>query len=385
LLPSRLAPGGLFQHLKPNTPPLAPVLIGGSCGPLLPTFCFFLLMDQPFLLCLLGLTGLVFAHVAPALGQGTAPAYPTLGSIVRDQAALDQLVDTDAKIEVLASGFTWVEGPVWLKTEGELLFSHAPQNVIYSWKEGEGVREYLKPAGYTGRGSYGREPGSNGLALDQQGQLVACEHGDRRISVLPKDGGKRTLADSYNGKRLNSPNDLVVKSNGDIYFTDPPYGLPEQEKDPRRELSFSGVYRVAKSGQVTLLLQDLTRPNGLAFSPDERILYVTQSDAKRAVIMAYPVRDNGTLGAGRVFFDTTPLTKDLKGVPDGIKVDERGNVFTTGPGGVHVLAPDGTHLGRISLSVPVANLAWGDDGRTLYLTASNYLCRIRTKTKGARW
>ena len=342
-------------------------------------------MDQPLLLCLLSLASLALAHVSPASAQGKAPEYPTLGSIVRDQAALDKLVAADAKIEVLASGFTWVEGPVWSKAENELLFSHAPQNVIYRWKEGEAVQEYLKPAGYTGRGSYGKEPGSNGLAFDQQGQLISCEHGDRRISVLLKDGGKRTLADSYEGKRLNSPNDLAIRSNGDIYFTDPPYGLPDQEKDARRELAFSGVYRVAKSGQVTLLLQDLTRPNGIAFSPDEKTLYVTQSDPKQAVIMAYPVRANGSLGKGHVFFDATLLTTELKGMPDGIKVDQYGNVFTTGPGGVHILAPDGTHLGRISLPVAVANLSWGNDGSTLYLTASNYLCRIRTKTKGAGW
>ncbi|MBC6608440.1 SMP-30/gluconolactonase/LRE family protein [Hymenobacter sp. BT188] len=342
-------------------------------------------MDQPFLLCLLGVASLMLAHVAPARAQRTPPVYPTLGSIIRDQPAIDQLVAPDAKIEVLASGFTWPEGPVWSKQEGALLFSHAPQNVIYRWKEGEPLAEHLKPAGYTGLGTYSKESGSNGLAFDKQGQLVACEHGDRRISVLLKDGGKRTLADSYEGKRLNSPNDLVIKSNGDIYFTDPPYGLPEQEKDPRRELDFSGVYRVAKSGQVTLVIQDLTRPNGVAFSPDEKTLYVTQSDPKRAVVIAYPVRADGSLGKGRVFFDATPLTKELKGMPDGIKVDQQGNVFTTGPGGVHVLAPDGTHLGRIGLPVAVANLAWGDDGSTLYLTASNYLCRIRTKTKGAGW
>jgi gluconolactonase len=343
-------------------------------------------MNQPLLLYFIGIVALAWAHALPTAGQSkSSPVYPTFGRIIRDQPTLDGLVASDATVEVLASGFTWLEGPVWSKTEGALLFSHAPQNVIYRWKEGEPLREYLKPAGYTGLGTYGNEPGSNGLAFDQQGQLVACEHGDRRISVLLKDGGKRTLADNYKGKRLNSPNDLAIKSNGDIYFTDPPYGLPEQENDKRRELAFYGVYRVAKSGQVTLLLQDLTRPNGLAFSPDEKTLYITLSDPKRAIVMAYPVRSNGTLGTGRVFFDATPLMAELKGLPDGIKVDQQGNVFTTGPGGVHVLAPDGTHLGRISLPVPVANLAWGDDGSTLYLTASNYLCRIRTKTKGANW
>jgi gluconolactonase len=203
--------------------------------------------------------------------------------------------------------------------------------------------------------------------------------------VLLKDGGKRTIVDSYEGKRLNSPNDLAIRSNGNIYFTDPPYGLPEQEKDPRQEIGFNGVYRVASSGQITLLIKDLTRPNGLAFSPDEKTLYVTQSDPKRAIVMAYPVRTNGSLGEGRVFFDATPLTSQLPGMPDGIKVDQQGNLFTTGPGGIHVLAPDGSHLGRISLPMPAANLAWGDDGGTLYLTASNYLCRVRTKTKGAGW
>lgn len=333
-----------------------------------------------FLLSLLTL-GSAFAMVA----QNEAPkAYPTLGSIVRDKPALDALLPADARIEVIASGFDWIEGPVWLPQEKALLFSNATKNRVMCWSEAEGVSEYLNPSGYTGRGQYSKEPGSNGHTLDRQGRLISCEHGDRRVSVLTKEGGKRTLADTYEGKRFNSPNDVVVKSNGDVYFTDPPYGLPKQEKDPLRELDFSGVYRVNAAGQVVLLTKELARPNGVAFSPDEKTLYVSQSDPKKAVLMAYPVAANGKLGKGRVFYDFTPLIGDkLPGLPDGLKVDQQGNVFLCGPGGVHILAPDGTHLGRIDTAGATApNCAWGDDGSTLYIVASNYVLRVKTKTKG---
>ncbi|MDA0814720.1 MAG: SMP-30/gluconolactonase/LRE family protein, partial [Verrucomicrobia bacterium] len=240
-----------------------------------------------------------------------------------------------------------------------------------------------EPSGYTGAGSYGGEPGCNGLLLDAKGQLVSCEHGDRRISVLTKDGGKRTLVDNFEGKRLNSPNDATFKSNGDLYFTDPPYGLPEQWDDPRRELDFCGVYRLSTDGKVTLLTEEMTRPNGIAFSPDEKILYVAQSDPAAALWKAFPVKEDGTLGKGRVFFDATAMVGKHKGLPDGMKVDSAGNLWATGPGGVHVFSPGGVPLGRIDTGEATANCGWGGDGGVLYITADMYLCRIQTKAKGA--
>lgn len=310
---------------------------------------------------------------------------PTLGKIVREDPRLDALIPPDARIEVLGTGFEWSEGPVWVRDGGYLLFSDIPRNSVMKWKEGEGITLFMKPSGYTGVAPYGREPGSNGLALDREGRLVLCEHGDRRVARLEKEGGKKTLADSYQGKRLNSPNDLVFHSNGDLYFTDPPYGLPRQWDDPRRELDFCGVYRLSTDGKLTLLTREMTRPNGIAFSPDERTLYVAQSDPKRAVWMAFPVKSDGTLGEGRVFYDATRLVGKMPGLPDGLKVDRSGNLFATGPGGVHIFSPDGRSLGRIDTGEATANCAWSDDGSTLYITADMYLCRVRTRTRGMGW
>lgn len=311
----------------------------------------------------------------------------TIGQVVRFDPALDALIDKDAVIEVLADGFKWSEGPAWIKEGGYLIFSDVPQNTIFKWKDGEGLTEFLKPSGYTGRGTYSREPGSNGLTLSNDGKIIACEHGDRRVTIMPVEGGgKFTLADRHEGKRFNSPNDVVQKSNGDVYFTDPPYGLPQQEKDLSRESPVFGVYRVDTKGTTTLLIKDLTRPNGLAFSPDEKWLYVAQSDPDRPIIMVYPVMKNGLLGKGKVFFDAAPWSKQgLPGLPDGLRVDYQGNLFATGPGGVLVISPQGKLLGRIDTTQPTANCAWGDDGSTLYMTANNSLCRIRTKTKPARF
>jgi gluconolactonase len=243
----------------------------------------------------------------------------------------------------------------------------------------------MKPSGYTGVADYGAEPGSNGLVLDPEGRLVLCEHGDRRMSRMDWNGGKKTLVDSYQGKRLNSPNDAVYRSNGDLYFTDPPYGLPKRWDDPRRELDFCGVFRLSKDGQLILLVKDMTRPNGIAFSPDEKILYVAQSDAARAIWMAFPVQGDGSVGQGRVFQDVTSMMGKLPGSPDGMKIDRNGNVFATGPGGVHIFTPDGTRLGRIETGERTSNCAWGDDGSTLYITADMYLCRVKTRTKGSGW
>ena len=312
-------------------------------------------------------------------------SYPVLGNIVREDPRLDELIAADARIEVVATGFEWAEGPVWDRKAGHLLLSDIPRNSVMKWTRQRGVELFMKPAGYTGVADYGREPGSNGLLIDAQGRLILMEHGDRRVARMDADGGKVTLADRYQGKRLNSPNDGALKSNGDIYFTDPPYGLPKQWGDARRELDFCGVYRWS-NGVLTLLTGELSRPNGIGFSPDEKLLYVANSDPKRAIWMVYPVEADGTLGAGRVFADVTAMAgRELPGLPDGLKVDARGNLWATGPGGVHIYTPEGKRLGRIDTGEATANVAWGDDGSTLYITADMYLCRVRTKVRGAGW
>jgi gluconolactonase len=311
--------------------------------------------------------------------------FPTLGRVLRESPALDKLLPKDARMEVLASGFDWSEGPVWWPKEKALLFSDIPRNSVMIWREGKGVSLWMKPAGFTGPDPYGQEPGSNGLTMDPRGRVAFAEHGDRRISVLENDGGKRTLVDNYEGKRLNSPNDLVFHSSGDLYFTDPPYGLPKNYDDPRRELDHCGVYRLSKDGKLTLLSKELSRPNGIAFSPDEKTLYVANSDSKRAIWMAFPVKDDGTLGTGRVLADVTSMMGKHKGAPDGLKVDREGNLWATGPGGVHIMTSEGKLLGRLETGEATANCAWGDDGSTLYITADMWLCRIRTSTRGANW
>jgi gluconolactonase len=304
-------------------------------------------------------------------------------SIVRLDPRLDALLAKDATVEKLADGFSWVEGPVWDSRAGILLFSDTIENVIHKWKQAEGVGEFLRPSGYTGSAPFtGKEPGSNGLTFDAQHRLVLCQHGDRRIAR--RDGDHfTTLADKYDGKRFNSPNDLVYRSNGDLYFTDPAYGLPKTFDDPQRELPYTGVYKLSADGTVTLLVKDLKAPNGIAFSPDEKTLYVAQSAGDAPIVMAYPVNADGTTGAGKLFRDFAAEAKAGKpGAPDGMKVDTQGNVWTTAPGGVWVFMPDGTALGRIETGVPTANVAWGDDGSTLYITANHALLRVKTKTKG---
>ncbi len=339
---------------------------------------------------LLSLTALFFG-VSGAYSQDSVN-FPSIGEVISIDPALDALIDEDATIEVLSSGFLWSEGPVWVPDAsheygGYLLFSDIPNNRIVRWDEGKGSSTWMKPSGYTGVEPYGNEPGCNGLLLDAKGQLISCEHGDRRLSLLTKGGGKRTLVDNYNGKRLNSPNDACLGPDGEtIYFTDPPYGLPNRYDDPRRELDFCGVYRLSPDGEVTLLTKEMTRPNGIAFSPDFKTLYVAQSDPKAAIWKSFPVKEDGTLGEGKLFYDATKAFEDgLPGLPDGLKVDQAGNVWATGPGGVYVFSPEGKLLGRISTGERTANCGWGNDGTVLYLTADMYLCRIQTKSKGTGW
>lgn len=323
---------------------------------------------------------------SPRPPQSAAQSTAAL-RIERRDPALDRLIAPDATIEILAEGYDWSEGPVWVKDGGFLLFSDVPQNVIHRWKEGEGARPYLKPSGYTGSEPRGGEMGSNGLAIDAEGRLVICQHGDRRVARMeaPLSAPQpkfTTLADRYQGARFNSPNDLVFRSNGDLYFTDPPYGMVKQFEDPAREIPYQGVFRRDRNGDVTLLTRDMTRPNGLAFSPDERRLYVAQSDPKAAIWRVFDVASDGSLTGGRVLFDATDLTATRRGLPDGLKVDTEGNLFATGPGGVLVISPEGKHLGTILTGQATGNCAFGDDGSTLYITADMYLMRVRVKTKG---
>ena len=314
---------------------------------------------------------------------------PTVGSIERLDPRLDALVPPGASIEVLAMGFAWAEGPVWVPDDrgglpaGSLLFSDIPHNRVHRWNAKDGVSVFLEPAGFTGPSAYGKERGSNGLTLDREGRLISCEHGDRRVSRLERDGGKVTLADRFEGKRFNSPNDAAVHSSGAIYFTDPPYGLPKQMDDPRRELDWCGVYRVAPTGDVSLLCRTMTRPNGLAFSPDEKLLYVAQSDPKAPLWKAFRVQPDGMLDEGRTFFDATALAAGRKGMPDGLRVDRAGNLFATGPGGVLVFAPDGTHLGTLLTGQATANCAFDATGTTLYITADSLLCRVKLTNAAA--
>lgn len=309
-------------------------------------------------------------------------AQQTLGRIEWLDPALDELLADDAKIEILASGFTWSEGPLWIDHDGGyLLFSDIPRNSIYRWDAtNTGISLFMRPAGYTGTEFYGSEPGSNGLALDQEGRLLLCEHGDRRVSRLTKNGGKRTVVDAYQGKRLNSPNDLVVDSSGAIYFTDPPYGLPNRFDDPRRELDFCGVYRIDPNGDLTLLTKSIERPNGIGLSPDEKNLYVSQSHPDNANWTKFPIQSDGTLGEGTVMYDATDQTKKLPGLPDGMVVDSSGNIWASGPGGIYVFNREWKLIGRLLTGQRTSNCTLGGpDGKVLFVTADMHLCRVRLK------
>jgi gluconolactonase len=291
-------------------------------------------------------------------------------------------VPKGAKIEKLAGGFQFTEGPVW-HPDGYLLFSDPNANTIYRWSREGAVSVYRTKSGYSGFdiGAY-RQPGSNGLTLDRNGLLTINEHGNRRVTRLERPGNITVLADRYQGKRLNSPNDLVYRADGSLYFTDPPFGLPRAFEDPGKELAFSGVYRL-QDGRLTLLTSELSGPNGIAFSPDERYLYVSNWDLKRKVLMRYPVKADGTLAEGRVFYDFTSEPEEV--ALDGVKVDRLGHVYVSAPRGVWILSPEGKPLGRIEPPEHDANFAWGDDdARGLYLTASTGLYRVRVAVPGVR-
>ena len=297
------------------------------------------------------------------------PAAVEIGEIVKADPALDSIVPASAKIEKLAGGFRFTEGPVWIQP-GYLLFSDIPASSIVKWAPGGGVSLFRAPIG------------SNGLTLDSEGRLVICGHTDRSISRFEKDGSMTVLADRYKGKRLSSPNDLVYKSDGSLYFTDPPYGLEKEDDDPEKEVEFNGIYRLSGS-KLQLVHKGMNRPNGLAFSPDENYLYVANSDPAKSLWMRFEVQPDGSLANDTVFYDVTQETEE--GLPDGMKVDKKGNLYCTGPGGVWIFSPDGKHLGTIKPPEVPANCAWGgSDGKTLYITAQTGLYRIRLEAEGVR-
>lgn len=315
------------------------------------------------------LLAVVFAAWLAAQSPSVVAVDPTFG----------QIVSPTAKVEKLAGGMKFTEGPVWLGDH--LLFTDIPSNAIMKWVPGGQPTPFRKPV-FPGKYEEGQFVGANGLTLDKSGRLVSCEHGNRRVARTEKDGKITVLADKYQGKRLNSPNDGVFKSNGDFYFTDPPYGFAKQDDDPAKELKFNGVYRI-RSGKVELLVDNMTRPNGIAFSPDEKRVYIANSDPAKKLWMVYDVDAAGKFVNGKVFYDVTSQTAD--GLPDGLKVDRNGNLYGTGPGGVWIFSPQGKLLGKIQPPEVPANCAFGDaDGKTLYMTARTGLYRIRLNAAGIR-
>lgn len=306
--------------------------------------------------------------------------------VLMHQAELYQIVAADAKLELLAEGFRWAEGPVVEPQSGAVLFSDVPANTVYRWQEQQGLSVYLRPSGYTGLypeddPEQNLQEGANGLIFNADKQLVLAQHGDRRLALLLDDTGEspsyQTLANQYQGKLLNSPNDLVQHSSGAYYFTDPPYGLKGGDLAAQKQLPVNGVYLLRADGSLTLLVTELTRPNGLAFSPDEKWLYVANSDPDAAQWWRYPVNADGSLGVGALFFDATEAGKTLRGLPDGLKVLPDGDILATGPGGVWVFTPDAQHLGTIQTGVAAANVALSPDLQFLYITATHYLLRIK--------
>ena len=304
----------------------------------------------------------------------------TYGTIEQLDPALADIISPDAKVELLGQGYEWSEGPLWIESQKMLLFTDVPKNIIHKWTEEKGVDIYLTPSGYTGTGPESKEPGANGLAFDDEENLLLCQHGDRRIAVMnaswdqPKPDFK-TVANTYNGKRFNSPNDLVFFNN-DIYFTDPPYGLAA---DSLKELPYQGVYKATADGKVILLIDSLTRPNGIAFSPDHKKMYVANSDSKRVHWYEYEMSDSGTVVSGKIFYDAGAEAKIDKGSPDGLKVDSKGNIFASGPGGIWIFNPAGKVLGKIKLPNPTANCALTPDDKTLFITSDMNLLRVKLK------
>ena len=306
--------------------------------------------------------------------------YPKMGNVEVLDPAMLAIIDSTAQVEKLADGMTWAEGPVWVNDGNFLLYSDTRQNIIYQWSEANGLQEFIKPAGFEGPGTYSEEQGTNGLLVNKEGFLIACDHGNRRIAKIDlKTKKKETLVDSWQGKKFNSPNDICQHPNGDYYFTDPPYGLPGRENDTEtKEIAENGVYKVNAKGEATQVISNLARPNGIVISPDGKTLFVALSDGNNPFIMAYDIKEDGLLSEGRIFFDFKKQFPGESLAADGIKMDKNGNMFAAAGDGVVVINPSGKPIGRIRSTVHTANCAFATDGY-LYLTSTDQLLRVKLK------
>ena len=339
-------------------------------------------MNKNFLLSLL-----VFMIACNSNTENKAQkmSYKNIGTIERFDAALDNIISANAKPEIIAEDFEWSEGPLWVEKYNMLLFSDVPMNTIYKWTEANGKEVYLKPSGYTGtEPSLCKEPGSNGLTFDNNGNLVLCQHGNRQMArmdaPLDKPEAKfTTLADKYNGKRFSSPNDAVYNSAGELFFTDPPYGLQTQDDtDAKKEIPFNGVYKLKANGEVMLLVDSITRPNGIALMPGDNKLIVACSDQARPNWYIFDVKGDSVTN-GKIFYSASEEAKTMTGVPDGFKIDKNGNMFATGPGGVYIFNSEGKKLGLIRLDNATSNCALSPDEKTLYITNDMFVLRVKLR------
>ncbi len=306
------------------------------------------------------------------------------GFIERLDTSLDAIIESNATVEVIADGFNWCEGPLWIEAQQMLLFSDVPENKIYKWTDEKGKELYLQPSGFTGNTQRGGETGSNGLLLGSNGQLILCQHGNRQIAVMDAPLASplpqfRTLAATYDNKKFNSPNDLVQRSNGDVIFTDPPYGLEKNMDDPLKEIPFQGVYLVKPSGKVILISDSISRPNGLALTPDEKTLFVANSDPDKPVWYTFQMLENDSVSKPTIFYNALSESKSAQGLPDGMKIDSNGNIFATGPGGVFIFNKAGKLLGKIRFDGLTSNCAFSADEKTLFITADDYLLRVKMR------
>ena len=310
--------------------------------------------------------------------------YPTIGNIERLDESINDIVSANAKAEIIAEGFEWSEGPLWIEKNNMLLFSDIPRNAIYKWTEKNGAELYLQPAGYTGSEKRGGETGSNGLMLDNNGNLVLCQHGDRRMARMDAPVDKPlpkfiSIADSWQGKKLNSPNDGTFNSKGELFFTDPPYGLEKGMKDPLKEIPFQGVFKVNNTGEVQLITDTLSRPNGIAFFPGEQTFIVANSDGNKPNWYAFDINANNEVINGRIWYSAAGYDKSLKGGNDGLKIDRNGNVFATGPGGIWIFNKNGKLLGKLRLNEAASNVTLSPDEKTLYITNDMYIVRFKMR------
>lgn len=310
----------------------------------------------------------------------------TIGSIERIDPALNDVIKEDAVIEIISEGYDWSEGPLWIPNHKMLIWSDVPKNTVYKWTEEGGTEIYLTPSGYTGETpTLSQEPGSNGLVLRSDNKLVLCQHGDRRMAVMdaPLDQPSPTyssIAATYDGKRFNSPNDAVYRSNGDLFFTDPPYGLPARnESDSTKEIPFQGVFKATTSGEVILLTDSITRPNGIALTPDEKTLIVANSDPNKAIWYAFDFDENDALTNARIYYDATAEGKVERGLPDGFKIDKAGNMFASGPGGIWIFNKEGKVIGKIKLPDSASNCGLSEDDKTLFITNDAYVLRVKMR------